>query len=132
MLDSKCSLSLPSYTFPFGLPKRNSKPKEISQVKATRNPKIALNKTLLDLRLLLPFVVARGGADEVADAEAEGVGVPELVELGRRLPGPLKGFVALETTLESKGTVALASDEICLFELIVLPGTQVRLPQVVW
>lgn len=72
------------------------------------------------------------GVGEVANADPEGVGVPEMVELRRRLPGPVNGFVALDTNLELKGTVALASDEILLLELTVLPGTQVRLPQVVW
>jgi hypothetical protein len=75
--------------------------------------------------------VVFAGADVVADADPDGVGVIDIVEFGCRLPGPVNGLVTLDKTLELKGTVALASAEIVLLELVVLPETQVALPQTV-
>jgi hypothetical protein len=75
--------------------------------------------------------VATAGAEEVTDGDLEGVAVLETVELRFKLPGPVNGFVAFETTMGLKGTVAFASAEILLLELIVLPGTHVPLPQAV-
>jgi len=81
--------------------------------------------------------VVLAGAEVVVNADVDGVGdidmveFPEVVEFGCKLPGPVNGLVTFDKTLGLNGTVALASAEIVLLEVIVLPGTQVALPQTV-